>query len=178
MQFPLGEVADYAGRYAYADDHQVLAIGAAARHRGFFTREEFFIVCAWKTHRSKRLTEINCAEKVQAATRAGMARGRTGWQEINALRTLTGVDVRTASVFLHLTDIDRWPILDVRALHALGVPEPSSYGRRLWEAFVSTWRTLRDRPRSTVARSTGRRGSGPRSTRTPSVPRAAVYGCL
>jgi hypothetical protein len=49
MQFPLGEVAEYAGRSAYADDQQVLAIGAAARDRGLFAREEFLIVCAWRT---------------------------------------------------------------------------------------------------------------------------------
>jgi hypothetical protein len=71
MRLPLGEVADYAGRYADADDQQVLAIGAAARDRGFLTREEFLIVCAWRTRRSKRLTEIKSPQEVQAATRGG-----------------------------------------------------------------------------------------------------------
>jgi hypothetical protein len=44
----------------------------------------------------------------------------------------------TASVLLHVVYPNRYPILDRRVLHALGVPEPSAYGFRFWETYVDT----------------------------------------
>jgi hypothetical protein len=41
-----------------------------------------------------------------------------------------------ASVLLHLAYPERYPILDKRALHALGVRPPSAYSFRFWEAYV------------------------------------------
>jgi hypothetical protein len=112
LQFALSEIADLAGRYS-DDDSQVILTGAAARQRGFYTREEFPVVCAWKTNRTKTLVALNSAGDVQHATRAALRDGVSEARRIQALRALWGVDVRTASVFLHLADIDRWPILDV-----------------------------------------------------------------
>jgi hypothetical protein len=57
---------------------------------------------------------------------------------MDALRSLHGVEWPTASVFLHLTYPERYPILDQRALQALGVP-PRSYSLRFWQAYVSAW---------------------------------------
>jgi hypothetical protein len=141
-QFALSQIADIARRYS-DDDSQVMPIGAAARQRGFYTRDEFLVVCAWKTRRTKTLVALNSAGDVQHATRAALRDGVSETRRIQALRALWGVDVRTASVFLHLADIDRWPILDVLALRALGVPERNSYSVALWEAYVAAWRKLR-----------------------------------
>jgi hypothetical protein len=46
------------------------------------------------------------------------------------------VEWATASVLLHLAYPERYPILDKRALHALGVRPPSAYSFRFWEAYV------------------------------------------
>jgi hypothetical protein len=59
-----------------------------------------------------------------------------------ALRALRGVDWPTASVLLHLAYPERWPILDERALHALGVRVPSAYSFRLWMEYVEAYRQL------------------------------------
>jgi hypothetical protein len=48
-----------------------------------------------------------------------------------------GVDWATASVLLHLAYPERYPILDKRALQALGVPERSAYSQRFWQAYVN-----------------------------------------
>ena len=146
-QFALSQIADLARRYS-DDDSQVMPIGAAARHeevgssgpswrrRGFYMRDEFLVVCAWKNRPHEA-----------AATRAALRDGVSETRRMQALGALWGVDVRTASVFLHLADIDRWPILDVLALRALGVPERNSYSVALWEANVAAWRELRAQPR-------------------------------
>jgi hypothetical protein len=53
----------------------------------------------------------------------------------------------TASVLLHLAYPERYPILDKRALHALGVQAPTSYGFRFWEAYVTASRRLAEEAR-------------------------------
>ena len=40
MQFPASELDALAARYEYADDGDLLAVGAAARARGYYTRRE------------------------------------------------------------------------------------------------------------------------------------------
>lgn len=141
LQFPLDRVREYAGRYAYEDDTAVLAIGRAARERGHYTLDEFVAVCRWKTPRSAPLVALNTAEAVEAATRTALRSTVSERERMTALRSLKGVDWATASVVLHLAYPERYPILDVRALHALGVDAPSAYSLRYWDAYVSA--TLR-----------------------------------
>ena len=58
------------------------------------------------------------------------------------LDTSRGVEWATGSVLLHLAYPERYPILDVRALHALGVRAPTSYTFRFWEAYIAACRRL------------------------------------
>jgi GTP pyrophosphokinase len=137
LQFPIGQVREYASRYAYADDEEVIAIGLAARARGYYTRNEFIKVCRWKTPRSSSRAAQNNDQSVQDATRTALAATSSEAQRMKALRSLHGVEWPTASVFLHLAYPERYPILDQRALQALGVPRPPTYTFRFWEAYVS-----------------------------------------
>jgi len=61
---------------------------------------------------------------------------------MGALRSLAGVEFRTASVLLHLAYPERYPILDKRALHALGVRAPATYSFGLWSEYVEEYRRL------------------------------------
>jgi hypothetical protein len=147
LQFPLDRVREYAGRYAYEDDTAVLAIGRGARERGYYTLDEFVTVCPWKTPRSAPLVALDTAQAVEAATRTALRAAATERERMKALRFLNGVDWATASVFLHLAYPERYPILDVRALHALGVEAPAAYSFRYWDAYVSPRRSgSPDRP--------------------------------
>jgi hypothetical protein len=138
-QFPLDRVREYAGRFDSAGDARVLAIGRAARMRGYYTRDEFVAACRWKTPRSAPLVARNTAEAVAAATRAALAPAGSDGERMQALRAVHGVDWATGSVLLHLAYPERYPILDVRALHALGVTGRSSFTLRFWEAYVDTF---------------------------------------
>lgn len=142
LQFPIDEVPEYAARYPYADDVDVIAIGQAARERRHYKHNEFIKVCLWKTPRSARLVELNEAEPIERMTRLALADSSTERERIESLRSLSGVDWATASVFLHLSYPDRYPILDKRALQALGVPPPSEYSFRFWESYVNACRRL------------------------------------
>jgi hypothetical protein len=137
LQFPIEQVRDHAARYAYLDDEDVIAIGKAARDRGFYNQGELVAVCRWKTTRSAPLVAMNSAESVERATRTALLEATGERERMEALRSLHGVAWPTASVLLHLAYPERYPILDVRALHALGVRAPSAYSFRFWQAYVS-----------------------------------------
>lgn len=135
LQFPIEQVREYAARYAYEDDAEVIAIGQAARERGNYTRDEFIAVCRWKTPRSAPLVASNSAESIEAATRVALSESGTERERMDALRSLRGVGWPTASVLLHLAYPERYPILDVRALQALGVRPPAAYNFRFWDGY-------------------------------------------
>jgi hypothetical protein len=62
---------------------------------------------------------------------------------MEALLSLRGVGWPIASVLLHLVYPERYPILDKRALHALGVDEaPSRYTFEYWELYVIEYARL------------------------------------
>jgi hypothetical protein len=78
----------------------------------------------------------------EAATRLALTPAESERDRIEPLLSLRGVGWPTASVLLHVAYPDCFPILDTRALHALGVRTPSAYGFRFWETYVMTWRRL------------------------------------
>ena len=142
LQFPIEETRSYAARFPSGNDDAALAMGKAARGRGHYTRDEFISVCKWKSERSRSHAARNTAQAVEAATRVALSEASTERDRIDALRSLHGVEWATASVLLHLAYPERYPILDQRVLQALGVPQPSSYSFRFWEAFVGAWLPL------------------------------------
>jgi len=139
LQFPIEQVRAYASRFPSAGDDGALALGSAARERGYYTRAEFLRACRWKTPRSAPLTVTNSARAIRDKTRVALADASGEHHRMTALLSLHGVGWPTASVLLHLAFPDRYPILDQRAIHALGVAQPSSYGFRFWDAYVAAW---------------------------------------
>ena len=142
LQFPIERVPEYAARFPSDENDEALLIGRKARERGHYTLEEFRKVCRWKTPRSAPLVARNSAEDVASRTAAALSETSSERERIDALRSLRGVGWPTASVLLHLAYPDRYPILDKRVVHALGVRTPSTYSFRFWEAFVGVWRQL------------------------------------
>lgn len=136
LQFPLRDVRDYASRFPSAGDDDVLAIGGAARARGFYTRDEFVAVCRWKTPRSAPRVAQNSSQDVERATRVALLEASAEAERMDALRSLHGVEWATASVLLHLAYPERYPIIDRRALHALGVRQRGSYSFGFWQEYV------------------------------------------
>jgi hypothetical protein len=53
LQFSPRDIEALAGRFPETVDERDMQAGAAVRARGYYTREEFIEVCAWKTVRSR-----------------------------------------------------------------------------------------------------------------------------
>jgi hypothetical protein len=142
LQFDVRDVAAHAARYPEQDDGEALAIGRAARERGSYTKVEFRTICRWKTARSGPLVARNRAPEIERATRIALGEHADDAERMRALRELRGVDWATASVLLHVAYPDSFPILDVRALHALGIRKRITYSYRFWLQYVDTFREL------------------------------------
>jgi hypothetical protein len=145
LQFPPELINELAGRFGYEDDARCLAAGAAARGRGYYTRDEFIEVCHWKTRRSGPKVAANTAEAIVSATaRALETRDETIRME--SLLVLHGVGVPTASTLLYFAFPNDYPILDVRALESLGVRmRTGQYSTRFWLAYLGACRELASR---------------------------------
>src|SRR3954454_7416462 len=141
LQFPPEDLVALARRFPPMDDARYLATGAAARARGHYTRAEFIDVCAWKTVRSRPKVAINSEHAVVDATGRALATTDEA-ARMAALLELKGVGVPTASTLLYFAFPDDYPILDVRALHALGHKPRSVYPISYWLPYLAACREL------------------------------------
>jgi hypothetical protein len=140
LQFDPAEIGALAARFPPGDDAPVAALGATAARRAHYTRGEFLAVCEWKSPRSRPLVAENSRAAVTRATRRALsAPGER--DRIEALLALRGVGFPTASVLLHFADPAAYPILDVRAVEALGETR-SSYTIPFWLDYLATCRAL------------------------------------
>jgi len=124
-----------------SDETARLAVGAAARARGHYTREEFIEVCAWKTVRSRPKVGANPGAAIVDATGRALAASDEATR-IAALLELDGVGVPTASTLLYFAYPDEYPILDIRALDSLGVKPRSTYPVSFWLEYLEACRDL------------------------------------
>jgi len=84
----------------------------------------------------------NTREAVEKATSVALSEGSSERPRMSELRSLHGVEWPTASVLLHFAYPERYPILDWRALEALGMTRTPTYSFRFWEAYVNGWLAL------------------------------------
>ena len=141
IQFPREQVPELAARFPGVDESGPETIGAAARARGYYLRREFLVACAWKTPRSAPRVALNTEAAVRAATRRALADPDES-ARMQALLSLSGVGVPTASTLLYFAFPALYPILDVRALGALGVKPRSQYPISFWLGYLEACRAL------------------------------------
>lgn len=141
LQFPAELIPALASRFPDVDDSAVRAAGHAAGERGYYTRDEFVLVCAWKTARSRPKIAGNSAADIRRATGTALSDSDEASRMI-ALTSLSGVGVPTGSTLLHFAEPDRYPILDVRALESLGSRPRSIYPVSFWLAYLDCCRAL------------------------------------
>lgn len=144
LQFPVSEIRGLAARFSYPkpDDH-CLAAGAAARARGHYDRDEFVLICAWKTERSRSLVAGNSETAIELASGRAL-RVKDEAKRMEALTVLDGVGVPTASALLFFAFPTEYPILDVRALESLGHKARTVYPTDYWVEYLLACRRIAD----------------------------------
>ena len=135
IQFPPEQVPALASRFPEVDESGPETVGAAARARGYYLRREFLAACAWKTPRSAPKVALNTEPAVRNATRRALA-DPDETARMQALLSLSGVGVPTASTLLYFAFPALYPILDVRALEALGARPRSQYPISFWLGYL------------------------------------------
>jgi len=142
LQFPAEDVCELAARFSYGKpDEDCLAAGAAARARGSYTRDELILICAWKTERSKSRVATNTETEAEFATARAFRAADEG-HRIEALTSLAGVGVPTASALLFFAFPNDYPILDVRALESLGQKARTIYPASYWIDYLLACRRI------------------------------------
>lgn len=147
LQFPEDEIEHWASRWQETKYVPKQAAALAAGNNlasGRFTREEFEMVCGWKSERRLDLLRNNQQEVIEEAV--GIAKKvKDSGLAIAVLTGLSGVQAGMGSALLTAMKPMCHTVIDFRALHALGViRDPSSY-LRLYPAYLNECRSLRDR---------------------------------
>jgi hypothetical protein len=145
IQFDPAEIRPLAARYCYPGEAQLISdVVKPARARGWFTAREFTRLVDWKTGgRAVPLVTQNSPTAIVRATRTALSRLTPDEERIGALLRLRGVGFPVASTVLHFGHRTRYPVLDVRALEALGyVRAHANYSFGLWWDYVTTCRAL------------------------------------
>lgn len=121
------------------------SVSPATREQGYFKREDFLAVCAWKSFRlGDKFTGRNSENMVRAVSSLALSLSTEEAFRVRLLTTLEGVAVRTASALLHLGHREPYPILDRYALKSVGgykEKEPSYYDP-IWMPYVKFCREL------------------------------------
>jgi hypothetical protein len=114
----------------YSKDVELAKQLRVARRRGYMTKNELTAVAAskWKGGRTRQLVSENTDEEVIEITRASFAASSERLR-IGVLLCLCGVKWPMASVILHFAFEDEYPILDWRAMQAVGGVTGYNYER-------------------------------------------------
>lgn len=135
-------IDEYAEKYDYSmgDDY----IGEhiqEGRARGYLTKNDLEIVAKWKAPRSAGHVRKNTEEYIQVVTALAFQTENERLR-IESLTLLDGVGWPTASVILHFYHLERYPILDFRALWSLSLEVPNQYSFEFWWDYTVICRSL------------------------------------
>lgn len=129
-------------RFGEDGDGEAGAAGARAAALGFYRRADFLVVVRWKSARALPQARQNSARAITSATRSAFTTHDEA-ARLAHLLALRGVGVPIASALLHSAFPALYPILDYRAVEALGEPKRrTSYTAAFWLSYVEQCRRL------------------------------------
>ena len=102
-------------------------------HR-YLDKEQFVKIGLWKSRRPKKIYESNDALTVREITQFSFST-KSERARIECLFVLNGILYPAASAILHFAFPDKYPILDLRALWAIGWIPPRSYNFEFWQMY-------------------------------------------
>lgn len=100
----------------------------------FLDKEQFVKIGLWKSRRPKKIYESNDEETVREITQFSFST-KSEKARIECLFVLNGILYPAASAILHFSFPDRYPIIDLRALWAIGWAPPVNYNFEFWQKY-------------------------------------------
>lgn len=125
------------------EDYLFKKIGPAGKKRGYFTFEEFYKICMWKTRRQKNRYLKN-TNRIEDITRNSFGE-KDEQKKMEKLCELDGVSVPVASAILTIYDPASYGIIDIRCiemLNILGYQIPKIPSVKTWLKFISVIREI------------------------------------
>jgi hypothetical protein len=108
----------------------------AFQERRYLSLEDMVVLTQWKSPRTVPWVNQNGDPLVREVTRLSLSQNISEELRIEILTLLDGVQLRVASVVLHFAFVDKYPILDYRALWSLQEPQPKAYTFDLWKRYT------------------------------------------
>lgn len=118
-------------------------IGPAGKARGFFSFDEFYKICMWKTRRQKNRYLRN-VDKIESTTKNAFFE-KDEKKQMEKLCELDGVSVPVVSAILTIYDPARYGIIDIRCiemLNILGYQMPKIPSVKTWLKYLTVIREL------------------------------------
>lgn len=133
------QILDFAERYDFDEDENLSKRMLAAADLGFMTQDDLIAVATWKWRggRTRQLAAENTEDEVREITAAAFS-AKSERLRIGTLLALRGVHWPMASVILHFSFPDKYPILDVRAINTVGGSKYYTFER--WQAYADLCR--------------------------------------
>jgi hypothetical protein len=132
---------------AYDFNKQIYNLGKEIKNRGWIEKEEFLLICLWKSRRPKRLYYQNEANQIKRITKKAFSTSKER-KRIKFLIELKGVNIPTASAILSVWDPNLYPIIDIRCINSLkdlGYINWTYISLNSWIEYLSIIREIADR---------------------------------
>lgn len=137
INFSKDEILRYAVNYEkhenMEEEFRLIAQFNLVASRGFLNLDDLARISYWKSPRASGHISKNHEFDVREISRVSFST-KSERLRIGSLRLLTGVSWPTASAILHFVFPETYPILDVRAMHAVG--GSTSYNFDRWEQYT------------------------------------------
>ena len=107
----------------------------------YLDKEKFVRLGKWKSKRPTKRYESNDDSLIRDITKFSFLT-KNEEARIKSLLVLSGVSWPVASVILHFTFPNNYPILDFRALQSLGIEKPKNYNFNFWQKYCGRVREI------------------------------------
>ncbi len=151
LRFNISQIPTLAAKYVASKEYTNTSeveieskIAPRTQRTGYFTAEDFFIVCKWKSPRTLQQCKLNSPDYIKTVTQAALSSSQEQFR-IESLTLLRGVSWPTASVLLHFGSKNPYLILDFRALWSLQTAVPKVYDFPFWWSYTVYCRNLAEK---------------------------------
>jgi hypothetical protein len=144
LRFSESMITKYASEYSYdQSEDAVLSLISPIQSQKYITKDQLETICHWKAPRNinAKYNESTFVEEITAVSLSA----KNERIRIEILTLLDGVQWPTASAILHLFHLDKYPIIDVRAIWSCGLDNVPTYSYDFWIQYVNFIRNISNR---------------------------------